>query len=201
MRSGAYPSSGKFGGVNDNPSVVSRTSDYFVTAFPNTTTVIVKHYRTHRESWPGGFSRNQREDAEALAANPLPSDRIELNDAAVNGHRVSYEGKMSVAFRTGADGRLIAFVGRDCRGITLDGVQYVLEKTFRSGGFCSRGRGFSGLPDLCFGTGADCAAGSGDGEKATVRLGKKTVPSETADGKLMLDVTPELSGRWLTVGK
>lgn len=98
--------------MNDNPSVVSRTSDYFVTAFPNTTTVIVKHYRTHRESWPGGFSRNQQEDAEALAANPLPSDRIELNDAAVNGHRVSYEGKMSVAFRTGADGRLIAFVGR-----------------------------------------------------------------------------------------
>lgn len=57
---GAYPSSGKFGGVNDNPSVVSRTSDYFVTAFPNTTTVIVKHYRTHRESWPADSRATSR---------------------------------------------------------------------------------------------------------------------------------------------
>ncbi len=199
---GAYPSSGKFGGVNDNPSVVSRTSDYFVTAFPNTTTVIVKHYRTHRESWPGGFSRNQQEDAEALAANPLPSDRIELNDAAVNGHRVSYEGKMSVAFRTGADGRLIAFVGRDCRGITLDGVQYVFgEKPFGQVVFAPEAED-SPVYRICVsGQGRIALPVPVTAKKATVRLGKKTVPSETADGKLMLDVTPELSGRWLTVGK
>jgi len=199
---GAYPSSGKFGGVNDNPSVVSRTSDYFVTAFPNTTTVIVKHYRTHRESWPGGFSRNQQEDAEALAANPLPSDRIELNDAAVNGHRVSYEGKMSVAFRTGADGRLIAFVGRDCRGITLDGVQYVFgEKPFGQVVFAPEAED-SPVYRICVsGQGRIALPVPVTAKKATVRLGKKTVPSEMADGKLMLDVTPELSGRWLTVGK
>ena len=126
--SGAYPASGKFEGVNDNPSVVSRTTDYFVTSFPNTTTVVVKHYRTHRENWTGGFSRNQEEDARALAANPLPSDRIVLEDTKINGHTVSYEGKMSVAFRTDGEDRLIGFVGRDCQGIEIDNKVYTFAE-------------------------------------------------------------------------
>ena len=31
-------------------------------------TAVVKHYRTHPESWPGGFSRNREEDVKALEA-------------------------------------------------------------------------------------------------------------------------------------
>ena len=39
----AYPSTGKFV-VNDNPSYLSRTGEYFVSSFPNSTTMVV-HYR------------------------------------------------------------------------------------------------------------------------------------------------------------
>lgn len=199
---GAYPSSGKFAGVNDNPSVVSRTSDCFVTTFPNTTTVVVKHYRTHRESWAGGFSRDQQQDAEALAANPLPSDRIALKDAAVNGHKVSYEGKMSVAFRTDGAGRLNAFVGRDCRGITLDGVEYVFaEQPFPQVVFAPEAEGSPVYRISVSGHGRIALPVPATAKKITVRLGKKTIPSEMVDGKLVLEITPELSGQWLTAGK
>lgn len=199
---GAYPPSGRFAGVNDNPSHVSRTSDYFVTTFPNTTTVVVRHYRTHPENWPGGFSRNEKEDAEALAANPLPSDRISLREAKIDGHDVSYDGRLSVAFRTDADRRLVAFVGRDCNEITLDGTTYRFAdaplgmlafapspgdaQTYR---VQVTGQGRVTLPVLPA------------GEKTVVRDGKKKVKSETADGQLVLDIDPSLSGRWLTVGK
>jgi len=108
---GAYPATGRFAGVNDNPTYVSRTSDYFVTTFPNSTTMVVRHYRTHPESWFGGFSRNVEDDAKALAKNPLPSDGMELNGAKINGHEITYRGRLSLAFRTDKQNRLIAFMG------------------------------------------------------------------------------------------
>ena len=51
---------------NDNPSYLSRTGEYFVSSFPNSTTMVVAHYRTHAESWFGGFSRNQEDDEKVL---------------------------------------------------------------------------------------------------------------------------------------
>lgn len=119
---GAYPSTGKFA-VNDNPSYLSRTGDYFVSSFPNSTTMVVAHYRTHAESWFGGFSRNQEDDAKVLLENPLPSDRINLKQAKINGHEVSFDGRLSLGFRL--DGQqLIAFSGQQCSEITIDGTYY-----------------------------------------------------------------------------
>ena len=196
---GAYPSSGRFA-VNDNPAVVSRTTDFFATSFPNGTTAIVKHYRTHRETWAGGFSRNADEDAKALAANPLPSDKLDLEDLKVNGHSVTYSGKMNVAFRTDGSGRLIAFNGRQCTGATIDGKEYH---------FCSS------PVDLAYSPVADDlhhfqirVVGSG---KVTVPLPSGSSLEAVKDGQskvsgavlkngsLTLNIDGRLSGHWLDV--
>jgi len=121
---GAYKPTGHFAGINDNPTYISRTTDYFVTRFPNRATVIVKHYRTHPENWQGGFARNEEADAKALAINPLPSDTMILNDMKVNGHDVTYNGKMIMAFRTDDKASLTAFEGHECSGLDLDGKKY-----------------------------------------------------------------------------
>ena len=85
--------------------------------------MVVCHYRTHRENWEGGFSRNAENDAKALAVNPLPSDRIELENAAINGHYVSYKGRLWMAFQT-HENKLTAFIGNDCNEIFIDGKVY-----------------------------------------------------------------------------
>jgi hypothetical protein len=79
------------------------------------------HYRTHEESWPGGFHRDAKQDAEILARNPLPPDKLELRDFAVNGHRLSYDGALTVAFRLDDRGVLVAFAGHNSRRIEVDG--------------------------------------------------------------------------------
>jgi hypothetical protein len=124
---GAYPATGKFK-TNDNPSYLSRNTDYFMTTFPNKTTFVVRHYRTHVENWDGGFSRDDARDAEALKNNPLPTDTITLANAKINGHDVTYNGKLTLAFN--GDGKqLTEFMGHDCTGITFDGKKY----TFATG--------------------------------------------------------------------
>jgi hypothetical protein len=118
---GAYPKSRPDAPVNDNPSVVSRTTPYLACSFPNGATSIAAHYRTHEESWPGGFHRAVKQDAEILARNPLPSDKLELRDLAVNGHGVSYDGSLAVAFRLAEGGAQAAFAGQNCQRIAIDG--------------------------------------------------------------------------------
>jgi len=122
---GAYPGSGANEARNDNPSVVSRTSPYVACRFPNGTTSLAAHYRTHEESWPGGFHRDAKQDQEILAKNPLPSAALELRDLQVNGHRVTYTGALTVAFRVDGTGSLIAFAGHNCQKIALDGREVV----------------------------------------------------------------------------
>lgn len=122
---GAYPGSSANGGRNDNPSVVSRTTPYVACRFPNGTTSLAAHYRTHEESWPGGFHRDAKQDQEILAQNPLPSAALELREFPVNGHRVSFTGALTVAFRLGASGSLVAFAGHNCQKITVDGREFV----------------------------------------------------------------------------
>jgi len=193
----AYPSSGKFD-VNDNPTFVSRTTDFFATKFPNGTTAIVKHYRTHRENWEGGFSRNAQADAKALAVNPIPSDRLDIKDLKINGHDISYSGKMNVAFRTDGNGRLIAFNGRDCTGIVIDGITYHFADTpFQSITYspvkgnmkkyqvCVTGNGSVSLP-LPINT-----------KKIVVKEGNKILDSTLSNGNLKLMVNGEISGKWL----
>lgn len=124
---GAYEKSDPELTVNDNPAVVSRESPYLCTRFPNGTTVVAAHYRNHVESWPGGFHRDSKQDAQILEANPLPSDLLELQDFKVNGHRVNYRGRRIVAFRIGRAGELIAFGGYDCTGLEVDNKPFRLS--------------------------------------------------------------------------
>lgn len=123
---GAYPASGTFKNRNDNPSFLSRTGDYFVSSFPNGTTMVVNHYRTHVENWDGNFSRNPEYDAEILKNNPLPTDTIKLYNAAINGHIVSYTGRLSMGFNV-KNKRLCSFYGQQCDEITVDGTKYIFS--------------------------------------------------------------------------
>ncbi len=123
----AYKGSGMFPGINDNPTYLSRTTDYFVSRFPNNSVVVVKHYRTHAESWEGGFSRDPEADRMALEANPLPSDTIMLVNHKINGHDVSYSGTMLMAFRKNEKDQLVAFEGRNCTEFMIDGTRYVFS--------------------------------------------------------------------------
>lgn len=124
---GAYPSTKKIKDINDNTEYVSRTTDYLATRFLNGTTVIARHYRTHRENWLDGFSRNDSLDAIALKENPLPTDEIRLNDFKVNGHSVTFTGRLITAFNTDAGGRLVSFEGHQCRQMTVDGKSFVFS--------------------------------------------------------------------------
>lgn len=123
---GAYPASGTFKNRNDNPSFLSRTGDYFVSSFPNGTTMVVNHYRTHVENWDGNFSRNPEYDAEILKNNPLPTDTIKLYNATINGHIVSYTGRLSMGFNV-KNKRLCSFYGQQCNEITVDGTKYIFS--------------------------------------------------------------------------
>ncbi|MDR3308955.1 MAG: hypothetical protein LBS80_03275 [Tannerella sp.] len=194
---GAYPASGRFADVNDNPSVVSRKSDYFVSTFPNTTTMVVRHYRTHPELWEGGFSRNTENDAKALATNPLPTDRIDINNEAMNGHRVSYKGRLWLAFRTDATNRLTAFIGNDCKGITIDGTEYTFaDKPLKKIVFIPENKYYQ-------------VQITGEGRvELPIPLGKKTpvvksdnksIKSEIVNEKLVLNIDAAISGKWLQV--
>ena len=111
------------------PEYVSRTSDYLSTRFPNGSVVIVRHYRTHRENWLDGFSRNDSLDRIALQENPLPTDQITVKDFRVNGHSVTYSGRLITAFNTDPDGRLTSFEGHQCKEVTVDGKSYKLSDT------------------------------------------------------------------------
>ena len=123
---GAYPATGSFD-VNDNTEFVSRTTEYFTTRFDNSSTAIVKHYRTHPENWPDGFSRDTAVDNKLIRINPLPSDIIELSDFKVNGYNINYSGRLITAFRLNDLNELIAFTGKNCSSIEIDGNEYVFS--------------------------------------------------------------------------
>jgi hypothetical protein len=121
---GAYPKTGA-GASNDNPSVVSRTTPYVACRFPNGTTAVAAHYRSHEENWPGGFHRDAKQDEEILAKNPLPPAALNLKDFSVNGHQVSFDGDLVVAYRLDDRALLTAFAGYNCRKILIDSREFV----------------------------------------------------------------------------
>jgi len=196
---GCYPSSGKFD-VNDNPSYVSRTTEYLATSFPNGCTALVCHYRTHEECGSGGFSRNAEEDAKILAENPLPSQIMSLRSLKVNGHDVTYSGFRRLAFNTDANGRLTAFNGLGSTGIEVDGTVYYLADA---------------PIEMTFGPVADDPAhyrvrvsGKTDvripmpvgAKKLTVKNGKNTIKDAVLkDGNLCMTINDDVNGRWLDV--
>jgi hypothetical protein len=121
---GAYP---LVSGVRDNTEVLSRTGDCLCTRFANGTTSIALHFKDYAEGWTGGFHRDLEKDAEWLREHPLPSDKLELRDFRVNGHVVTYDGRLELAFRLDDAGELAAFAGHDCTGIVIDGRAWRLS--------------------------------------------------------------------------
>ncbi|MCL4179570.1 MAG: hypothetical protein KJ072_17715 [Verrucomicrobia bacterium] len=114
---------GAYAGADD-PSVVSRTTPWLATRFPNRAVAVAAHYRHHVESWPGGFHRDAKQDDAILQANPLPSDTLELSGVRIAGHELHYRGTLIMAFRLDAGQRLAAFAGHDSDHIRLDGREY-----------------------------------------------------------------------------
>jgi hypothetical protein len=200
--SGAYNGSGRFNGINDNPTYISRTTDFLATRFPNGSSMIVKHYRTHPESWDGGFSRNQANDENALALNPLPSDTLVINELKINGHQVSYKGKQLLIFNTDSLNRLIAFEGHNCREITVDGILYdFAHDPFKTILFYKDYTQGSGYLAILTGEGkVTLPIRVGPGKKLTVTTsGNKRVQVHTEGGKIELFVTPQISGKRLNI--
>jgi hypothetical protein len=93
--------------------------------FPNGATALATHYRARQESWPGGFHRDPKQDQELLARNPLPPATLALRDFHVNGHRITFDGELAMAFRIDEMGSLVAFAGHGCRNIIVDGREFV----------------------------------------------------------------------------
>ena len=203
---GAYPGT-------DNTETLSRTGDSIVCRFPNGAITIANHLKLTEERWgDGGFARNQERDAQYMEENPLPPDTISLKNFHVNGHVVDYEGNQIVAFRVNDAGQLTGFCGHNTTGLTVDGQRFpfaenpvpllmftpVPEQRRVPGGAIFEinvhGSGTVRIPFFetedpvkIFTQGA--TPGSKGSEVAFQREGNR----------LVLDVTPEISGRLLWV--
>lgn len=201
---GAYPATNKFAGTNDNTEYVSRNSDYFATRFPNGTTIVVRHYRTHRENWPGGFSRNDEEDKKFLAVNPMPNDEISLKDFKVNGHSLTYQGKLSVAFRLNDRKELVAFDGYQCNNVTIDGISYTFsDQPLERIAFMSEDETNNSLALTLKGSGKVRIPVSGLNAPTAKLLGpnNKEVRFQIEKGWMIFNLTPDLSEKWLHIVK
>jgi hypothetical protein len=122
---GAYAPTGKFAGLNDNTDHLSRTGPYLTCRFPNGAVALAPHLRETEEGGAGGFSRDSEQDRKYEEQNPPPSESILLQEFRANGHTVTFIGEHAVAFRTDGEGNLIAFAGRKCHEITVDGRKTV----------------------------------------------------------------------------
>lgn len=96
---------------------------------------MANHYRSFAEDWYGSFFRDEERDARLLEGRELPPIAIELNEAMLNGHRITCHATDAVSFRVNAEGTLNGFAGSCTDGITVDGRHYAL---------------FSEKADLCF---------------------------------------------------
>ena len=129
----------------------------------------------------------------------MPSSRLDIQELKVNGHTVTYQGDMNMAFRTDDECRLIAFIGNQCTDVTIDGVNYhfsdnpvnlsyvPLDDTLRRYRINVRGQGEITVP---------VPAGY---KKATVKRGKSTIKNQVKDDLLILNLDSEDSSKWLEV--
>ncbi len=207
---GAYPPSGKFASINDNTEYLSRSTEYLTTRFPNGTVVVASHYKSHRESWPGGFARNAEEDERILQENPLPSDSINLRSFMVNGHKVDYSGRLILAFNVDGQKRLVGFEGHDCDRISIDGKEFVLssqKQTHITWAPVAQARRIKGKAFMQI-----FLNGSGEisipletkrtqlqlwAEEAVPGSRGKLIPFKMENGMLIVNATSETNGRWL----
>ena len=207
---GGYAPTGKFSGVNDNTEFLSRTGPYLACRFPNGAVAIAPHLRQIEEGWAGGFSRNPEQDRRYLELHPPPSESIHLREFRVSGHSLSYDGEHALAFRVDGQGNLIAFAGRKCREITVDGQRTVfadrdlegigwapvaLERRVEGGALMQiqvSGAGTVRVPAA--GLPAELALYS-EGAKPGSR--GERVPCRRENGALVFTATEELAHRWL----
>jgi hypothetical protein len=200
---GAYPATGTFAGINDNPEHVSRTSDYLCTRFPNGANVVVRHYRNHRETWPGGFSRDEEEDARVLAENPLPPADIKLENFKINGHEVNFDGSLTMAFRTSEQEELVAFEGQECNLVEIDQKIYkfaeqTLTKIAFAPSLVNSGNEIMVYVEGISKVSIPVPANINTKARLVDANGKK-VKSKIGDGSLNIDIDSKLSGQWLTL--
>lgn len=205
---GAYP--GSIPETNDNTEYLSRTGDVLCCRFPNGALAFAPHLREYHEGWPGGFARNAEDDNAYLERRPPPSDTLELNDFRVHGHRVTYTGRGSMTFRIDGKGELIAFAGSHADRITVDGRTTVFadapipqlawapvaEERRTPGGALLQaivyGGGVLRIPAVDLPASIQVVAeGPRPGSRGDI------VPSRMEDGTLVIEVAPNLSGRWL----
>ncbi len=207
---GAYPATGVFAGVNDNPDYLSRTTEFLACRFPNGTIAVAPHFRAMEEGWPGGFARNQEEDAAYLEKNPPPSDEIHLAGFTVAGHTIDYDGRNAVAVRMDEANNLIAFAGNSCASVTVDGVTYafgdapfgqvawapVAEARRVPGGavvqILARGKGTLRIPAAHLPVGLQLFA-----EGPTPGSRGNAVDSHREGDTLVVEIGPGTAGPWL----
>ncbi|MEA3338126.1 MAG: hypothetical protein U9R25_19740 [Chloroflexota bacterium] len=224
---GAYPGSGLFA-AQDNPSVISRSSEYVASSFPNGAVAICLHYRHHEESWPGGFFRDEELDARIMQENPLPPDDINLVDWPVAGQLLRFRGQHAVTWRCDEDSNLVAFAGFGCTGIGLDSRQWSwsdepvdiawhplsseqatddYEPLYRiwcgSTGSVRLPLGLDGTADLEVWLGAyhPVADRRWDAVRGRVGIGERRLTFRLDDGALLLDVDESTRGHWFYVVK
>ncbi len=205
-------------GVNDNTEYLSRTSPYLCCRFPNGAVAVAPHFYNVEESWEGGFARNRERDAEIMKRISLPADDIHLKDQTVNGHRVTFDGSWAMTFRMGVrpsaaggnEAFLEAFAGSQCNRIVVDGVETVFadqpigqlawapvqpERRVQGGAVLQimvYGTGKLRIPVRTKATSLKLyAEGPKPGSRGT------EIPARLEDGRLVLEVTPDTSGKWL----
>ncbi len=209
---GAYPPTGRFSGSNDNADYLSRTGPYMACRFPNGTVALAPHLKEIEEGWAGGFSRDQEEDRRYLQQNPPPAQSIRLEEFHVNGHSVNYAGEHALAFRVDGQGNLIAFAGRKCREISIDGRKTVFAGSdLDEIGWAPiaperRVEGGALIQMQVSGTGTVRIPAAGfPGELTLYVEGPKPgsrgarVACHRENGALVFEATNELRGRWLYV--
>lgn len=111
--------------------ILSRPAEsrYICNRFPNGAISLSNHFRTFREqAWPGGFYRDEAEDDAFMRNVQLPPHDITLENMALGGHRVSYQGEGILTYRYSEGEGLQGFAGRNTCGISIDGNTYTFTQ-------------------------------------------------------------------------
>jgi hypothetical protein len=207
---GVYPPTGRFANINDNTEHLSRTTPYLACRFPNGAVAIAPHFRETEENWGGGFARTPESDKAYLEKFPPPPETLQLQDFKVNGHSVTYTGEQAMAFRVNAQGDLIAFAGSGATRITIDGRETMFadapfgqvawapvpEDRRVDGGavlqLMAYGAGVLRIPAATLPENLELVA-----EGPTPGSRGSAIPSKRENGALVLNVSPDVSGRWI----
>lgn len=208
---GAYPPTGAFPDINDNTEYLSRTTPYIACRFPNGAVAIAPHYRSIEEAWPGGFGRRAEEDAEIMKRVEMPSDRLELRDFAVNGHRVTFDGRWCLCFRLDEAGELIGCSVNNATELTIDGRTWRIAEKPNTVSWApvSEPRRVAGgalLQVMAYGTGAVYIPAANLPEDVQVFAegpapGSRGAPVKASRTRttLQLEIDGASQGRWLYV--